>query len=43
MLSVLGTTIGPLRVTREPGDFLHGRITDLVLYEASRLLRKFPG
>lgn len=42
MLSVLGATIGPLEIAREPGDFLEGRITDLVIYEASRLVRKHP-
>lgn len=42
MLSVLGVTLGPVSVRREPGDFLAGRITDLVLYEASRLMRKYP-
>lgn len=42
MLSVLGVTVGPLLVRRQPGDFLAGRITDLVLYESSRLMRKYP-
>ena len=42
MLSVLGVTLGPLLVRREPGDFLAGRITDLVIYEAARLMRKYP-
>lgn len=42
LLSVLGVTLGPLLVRRQPDDFLAGRITDLVLYEASRLMRKYP-
>ena len=42
MLSVLGISLGHLLVRRQPGDFLAGRITDLVLYEASRLMRKYP-
>jgi len=42
MLSVLGVGLGPLLVRRKPGDFLAGRITDLVLYEAARLMRKYP-
>jgi pyruvate/2-oxoglutarate dehydrogenase complex dihydrolipoamide acyltransferase (E2) component len=42
MLSVLGVGLGPLVVRRKPGDFLADRITDLVLYEASRLMRKYP-
>ena len=42
LLSVLGVHLGPLMVQRKAGDFLTGRITDLVLYEASRLMRKYP-
>jgi len=42
MLSVLGVSLGPLQVRRNPGNFLEGRITDLLLYEASRLMRKYP-
>ncbi len=42
MLSVLGTSLGTLTIERDPDDFLQGRITDLVIYEASRLMRKFP-
>ncbi len=42
MLSVLGTTIGPLAPGRRPDDLLAGRITDIVIYEAARLLRKYP-
>lgn len=41
-LSVLGKTIGPVSVSRHKGDFLQGKITDLVIYEASRLIRKYP-
>jgi pyruvate/2-oxoglutarate dehydrogenase complex dihydrolipoamide acyltransferase (E2) component len=42
MLSVLGVELGAIHVPREAGDLLGGRITDLVIYEASRLMRKFP-
>ena len=42
MLSVLGVHLGQLLVRRGAGDFLEGRITDLVLYESSRLMRKYP-
>jgi hypothetical protein len=42
MLSVLGTSLGEITVRRAAGAFLSGRITDLVIYEASRLMRKFP-
>jgi 2-oxoglutarate dehydrogenase E2 component (dihydrolipoamide succinyltransferase) len=42
MLSVLGKTIGPLPVRREAGDMFAERITDLVIYEASRLMKKYP-
>jgi 2-oxoglutarate dehydrogenase E2 component (dihydrolipoamide succinyltransferase) len=41
MLSVLGTTLGPLAIDRPSGGFLDGTITDLVIYEASRLMRRF--
>lgn len=42
MLSVLGVRIGKLQIKRAAGDFLEGRITDLVIYEASRLMKQFP-
>jgi hypothetical protein len=42
MLSVLGTTIGSLYVSRDSKDFFHERITDLVIYESARLLKKYP-
>jgi pyruvate/2-oxoglutarate dehydrogenase complex dihydrolipoamide acyltransferase (E2) component len=42
MLSVLGRTLGPVNLRREPGDIFSGRITDLVIYEAARLMKKFP-
>jgi pyruvate/2-oxoglutarate dehydrogenase complex dihydrolipoamide acyltransferase (E2) component len=42
MLSVLGRTLGAVDVKRAPEDAFRGRITDLVLYEASRLMRKYP-
>jgi 2-oxoglutarate dehydrogenase E2 component (dihydrolipoamide succinyltransferase) len=42
MLSVLGVTLGPLEIRRAAGDFLAGSITDLVIYEASRLMKKYP-
>jgi 2-oxoglutarate dehydrogenase E2 component (dihydrolipoamide succinyltransferase) len=41
MLSVLGTTLGPLPIDRPSGGFLDGTVTDLVIYEASRLMRRF--
>jgi hypothetical protein len=41
LLSVLGTTVGPLPIDRPPGSFLNGTVTDLVIYEASRLMRRF--
>lgn len=42
LLSVLGKTLGPIDMWREPEDVFNGRITDLVIYEASRLMKKFP-
>ena len=42
MLSVLGIDLGALTIPRAPGDLLAGRITDLVIFEASRLMRKHP-
>jgi pyruvate/2-oxoglutarate dehydrogenase complex dihydrolipoamide acyltransferase (E2) component len=42
MLSVLGKTIGPLPVHREAGNIFADRITDLVIYEAARLMKKYP-
>lgn len=42
LLSVLGVEIGLLHVPREPGHLLSARITDLVIYEAARLMRKYP-
>jgi 2-oxoglutarate dehydrogenase E2 component (dihydrolipoamide succinyltransferase) len=42
MLSVLGKTLGKVNVPRAPGDVFAGRIADLVIYEAARLMRKFP-
>nr|WP_321986766.1 2-oxo acid dehydrogenase subunit E2 [uncultured Lichenicoccus sp.] len=42
MLSVLGIGLGDLAIEREQDDLLSGRITDLVIYEAARLMRKFP-
>ena len=42
MLSVLGVTLGPLAMRRAPGDVMAGQITDLVIFEAARLMRKYP-
>jgi 2-oxoglutarate dehydrogenase E2 component (dihydrolipoamide succinyltransferase) len=42
LLSVLGVAVGEIQVERQHGDFLDGRITDLVIFEASRLMRKYP-
>jgi pyruvate/2-oxoglutarate dehydrogenase complex dihydrolipoamide acyltransferase (E2) component len=42
MLSVLGAGLGNISRPRTDNDLLAGRITDLVIYEASRLMRKYP-
>ncbi len=42
MLSVLGTSLGALDIARAENDYMDGRITDLVIYEAARLMRKYP-
>jgi pyruvate/2-oxoglutarate dehydrogenase complex dihydrolipoamide acyltransferase (E2) component len=42
LLSVLGLKLGNISIPRDSLDFLDNRITDVVIYEASRLLRKFP-
>jgi pyruvate/2-oxoglutarate dehydrogenase complex dihydrolipoamide acyltransferase (E2) component len=42
LLSVLGVTLGEIHVDPPQADFLEGRITDLVIFEASRLMRKYP-
>jgi pyruvate/2-oxoglutarate dehydrogenase complex dihydrolipoamide acyltransferase (E2) component len=42
MLSVLGTSLGRMAIPRPAGDFLGSAITDLVIYEAARLMRKHP-
>jgi pyruvate/2-oxoglutarate dehydrogenase complex dihydrolipoamide acyltransferase (E2) component len=42
MLSVLGVRLGHIAITRAEDDFLAGRITDLVIFEAARLMKKFP-
>jgi pyruvate/2-oxoglutarate dehydrogenase complex dihydrolipoamide acyltransferase (E2) component len=42
MLSVLGVQLGAINIRRSALDFLDDRITDLVIYEAARLLSKFP-
>ena len=42
MLSVLGVGLGALSIPRAPDSLFVDRITDLVIYEASRLMRKFP-
>lgn len=41
-LSVLGVRVGEITVSRPAGDPLTGLITDIVLYEASRLMQSFP-
>jgi pyruvate/2-oxoglutarate dehydrogenase complex dihydrolipoamide acyltransferase (E2) component len=43
MLSVLGTRVGAVEVERKSGDFFAGKITDLVVFEASRLMHKYSG
>jgi pyruvate/2-oxoglutarate dehydrogenase complex dihydrolipoamide acyltransferase (E2) component len=40
--STLGVRIGKIRVRREPGDAFEGKILDLVVFEASRLMKQFP-
>jgi pyruvate/2-oxoglutarate dehydrogenase complex dihydrolipoamide acyltransferase (E2) component len=42
MLSVLGIEIGSIEAIRSPGDFFAGKIIDLLVFEASRLMRKYP-
>ena len=42
MLSVLGVTLGAVHIARPPGDLLAGRLTDVIIYEAARLMRQFP-
>ena len=42
MLSVLGVDLGRVAIKRPAGSLLNGSITDLVIFEASRLMRKFP-
>lgn len=41
-LSVLGVRAGKIAIGRPAGDPLTGLITDIVLYEASRLMQSFP-
>jgi pyruvate dehydrogenase E2 component (dihydrolipoamide acetyltransferase) len=41
-LSVLGIEVGPVMIARPAGDLLTDLITDVVIYEASRLMRQFP-
>jgi pyruvate dehydrogenase E2 component (dihydrolipoamide acetyltransferase) len=40
--STLGVRIGKIRVRREAGDAFEDKILDLVLFEASRLMKQFP-
>ena len=40
--STLGVKIGKIRVRREAGDTFQGKILDLVIFEASRLMKQFP-
>jgi pyruvate/2-oxoglutarate dehydrogenase complex dihydrolipoamide acyltransferase (E2) component len=40
--STLGVRIGKVRARREAGDTFHGKILDLVVFEASRLMKQFP-
>jgi pyruvate dehydrogenase E2 component (dihydrolipoamide acetyltransferase) len=42
MRSALGVKIGKIRVRREAGDTFQGKILDLVIFEASRLMKQFP-
>ena len=38
----LGVRIGKIRARREAGDTFQGKILDLVVFEASRLMKQFP-
>ena len=40
--STLGVRIGKVRARREAGDTFQGKILDLVVFEASRLMKQFP-
>lgn len=40
--STLGVRIGKIRARREAGDTFQGKILDLVVFEASRLMKQFP-
>ena len=40
--STLGVRIGKIRARREAGDTFDGKILDLVVFEASRLMKQFP-
>ncbi len=40
--STLGVRIGRIRARREAGDSFEGKILDLVVFEASRLMKQFP-
>ena len=40
--STLGVKIGKIRARREAGDTFQGKILDLVVFEASRLMKQFP-
>jgi pyruvate/2-oxoglutarate dehydrogenase complex dihydrolipoamide acyltransferase (E2) component len=40
--STLGARVGKIRVRREAGDGFDGKILDLVVFEASRLMKQFP-
>ena len=40
--STLGVRIGKIRARREAGDAFEDKILDLVVFEASRLMKQFP-
>jgi len=40
--STLGVRIGRIRARRDAGDTFQGKILDLVVFEASRLMKQFP-
>jgi pyruvate/2-oxoglutarate dehydrogenase complex dihydrolipoamide acyltransferase (E2) component len=40
--STLGVRIGKIKARREAGDSFEGKILDLVVFEASRLMKQFP-
>ncbi len=42
LLSVVGVSLGRLAIRRPAGSFLANRIVDLVIFEAARLMKRYP-